>query len=593
MSFFKTFLASVLGTFLALFLILLVLTAGLMSSSSQPEPYLQEGTVLTIDLSGTIPARTIQDPLQELLSGPQRSVSLERLKESLEKAASDDRIAGVWITASRITTSWATLESARDYLEQFREESDKFLYFTTNDIGMNESAYFLASAADSIFFPPETYFEFNGFAIQTSYYSELLDMIGIDPEIIRAGSYKSAVEPFLRTDSSPENREQLTAILNSVSDTFRNAVSSGRGLSPEQIDRQLNELPENSIEYALDTGLIDGIAYRHEVEQIIQERLQFGEEDELHTTSIARYSRVSASSAGLSEPSTDNRIAVIHASGMIVPSSIETPFSSGPMITDRNIRESLEDALENDQVKSIVIHIDSGGGATSTSELIYKQIREAAKKKPVVAYLGNVAASGGYYIAMGANQVISSPNTITGSIGVYNMMFNTSSLYNDHLGIFFETFKTHDHADMNVMTRPLTDGERMAVRRRVESTYDRFLDIVSESRGMNRNEVHEVAQGRVWTGQDASQRGLVDQLGDLQDAVVRAAELAEIEEYRLLNYPKPKDLFQVLFQSADASVRSWLSDTIPFYGEHKQVEDLVRHHANRNWAVMPVKFHIQ
>lgn len=595
MNFLKTFLASILGTVIGVSLLFLILFVAIISTSGEPEPYIRSNTVLTIELSGNIPARTEHDPFRELFpSDSGDRVSLERLKNNLEKAANDDRIPGVWIKLNRVTASWANLQTAYNYLNEFKQESGKFVYASTDDLGMNESAYFLASLADSVFSPPETFFEFNGFVIQTSYFKNMLDKIGIEPEIVRVGSYKSAVEPFMREESSPENREQLMSILNTASNTFISAVEK-RGLSAERIDELMNEIPENSVEWARDAGLIDVIAHPHEVENAIKTRLELEEDETLRTVSLNRYNRATPSSAGMDRIRTDDRIAVIYASGMIIPQAMAGgPFNTDPTITAEGIQRSLKSSLDDDNVKAIVIHINSGGGAISTSELIWGHIREASQKKPVIAYLGSVAASGGYYIAMGADSVMAAPNTITGSIGIYNMLFNTQEFYNDKLGINFEEFKTHDHADINLMTRPLTPSEREAIQRSVEDGYETFLNRVAKGRDMTRDEVHEVGQGRIWTGNEAHQLNLVDLLGDLDDAIAVAAEKADIEEYRLVTYPERKELFEMLFSSTEAKISSWVQSLlpIPYANEIHTLEQLMQHNIGRNWAIMPVQFTI-
>ncbi|MEX0994857.1 MAG: signal peptide peptidase SppA [Balneolaceae bacterium] len=593
MNFFKTFFASILGTIIGIMLLLLILFIGIMSSSGEPEPYIRSNTVLTIDLSGNIPARTVFDPFQELFpSSVHPPVSLSMLKSNLQKAAADDNISGVWIKMNRVSASWANLESAYKYLQEFRE-SGKFIYASTDDIGMNENAYYLATAADSVFSPPSTTFEFNGFVMQTSYYREMLEKIGIEPEIQRVGEYNSGVEPFLREESSPENRVQITALLDNVYETFNEAVQLKSGLSLDQVNTLMNDIPEDPIARAHEHGLIDVISFPAELEGQIKNRIGEEEDNSLRTVNIQRYNRVTPQTAGLELPDTDNRIAVIYASGIIIPEAPTGFFDNQTVITANSIKKSLDSALDDDNVKAIVLHINSGGGAASTSDLIWHHLREASKEKPVVAYMGNVAASGGYYIAMGADRVLASANTITGSIGIYSMMFNTRELYNNKLGIHFEEFKTHDHADLNLMTRPLTPSERDALQRNIRNGYELFLERVANSREMSRDEVHEVAQGRIWTGKDALNNRLIDQVGNLDTALESAAELAEIDAYKTVTYPEKKDFFEILFGSAQARIESWTQSLIPYSQEIRTVEELMSHNAGRNWLVLPVEFRIE
>jgi len=454
MKFLKTFLASLLGTIIGIMLLLLIVFATLVSSSSDPEPYVRSNTVLSFTLSGDIPAHVSPDPFEELFnpSGGAK-VSLASLKRNLEKAAAHDEIEGVWIKTNQVSASWANLESAYDYLRDFKE-SGKFLYFSTDDIGMNEKAYFLASLADSVFTPPETNFEFNGFVAQISFYREMLDKIGIEPAIFRVGKYKSAVEPFMQRESSPESEEQIREILNAASERFVLAMEERTGKSAAEINEMLNSPPVNRLQFALDNGLVDAFAYDDEIEEIIKDRIGLEEDDDLRTISFGRYSRVTGSTAGLDVPSGDNKIAVIYASGAIMPDLGQSPFGNQNVITASAVRSQLTSALDDDNVKAIVLHVNSGGGAATTSDLIWNDVRKAAEKKPVIASMGSVAASGGYYIAAGADTIVAGANTITGSIGIFNLLFNSEELFNENLGIEFDTFKTHEYADLFDLTRP-------------------------------------------------------------------------------------------------------------------------------------------
>ncbi|MGM0506327.1 MAG: signal peptide peptidase SppA [Bacteroidota bacterium] len=594
MSFFKTTLATLLGSLLAAMLLVTLFFMLLISSSSQPEPYIEESSVLKINLTGMIPYRVPHNPFQELVqTGP--TLSVQSVQETLEKATHDDRIDALWLQVNRVSGSWASLSELRESITTFRETSGKPIYALTDDIGMNMGGYFLASAADTLLAPDQTYLELNGFSIQLSFFPELFEKIGIEPEITRVGEYKSAVEPFLRQDASPQQREQIGAILDQVHTLFLSEVSESRNLSTDELDRWLGTLPSDPVSSALDAGLIDRIGYPEDLETTLRRQLEIEEEDDLPVVSMQRYRRVSAESAG--EPTVDpeGTVAIIYASGMIIPQTVETPFDSQPVITAGSIASSLETALEDDDVKSIVLAINSGGGAVSTSELLYESIRRAAEKKPVIAWFGDVAASGGYYMAMGADEVMATSSTITGSIGIYSMMFNSEELYNDHLGIRFETLKTHEHADWMSMTRRMSDVEQSAMQSYMQNGYDTFLDRVATNRGQSTAEIEEVAQGCVWTGKDALEQGLVDRLGSLDDAIARAAERGGLEAWDTLELPRPKPLFEALFASADASARSWIRDAIPFSRTlEENAEPLsILEQPRQIWAILPVDVRIQ
>jgi protease-4 len=596
MKFFKTFLASVLGTFVALFLLFLIFFAALVSSSSETEPYIRSNTVLKFDLVGNIPARAFSDPFEELITGSANvPVSLETLRNNLEKAASDETISAVWVKTNFINASWANLQTAYKYFETFKDSTDKPLYFSTDDIGFNEKSYYLATLADSVFSPPVTNFEFDGFVSQFTFYKPMLDKIGIEPEIFRVGKYKSAVEPFTSEESSPESRMQTRMIMDAAMSTYTAAVSQKLGTTPEEVNNMLNTPPVDRVNYALENGLLDALVFENDVEQIIKNRIGLDEDDELNTVSYSRYSKVSNNSAGLETSDSSDKIAVIYTSGMILPNLPDSPFGNNQGITPASVKKQLDDALDDSNTKAIVIHINSPGGSATSSDLIWNSIKEASDKVPVIASMGSVAASGGYYMAMGADTVLASKNTITGSIGIFNLLFNAEELFNENIGILYETMKTHEYADLFDLTRPFTNAERNVIQQNVELGYETFLNRVAEARGMTRDEVHEHAQGRVFTGADAHEVGLVDILGDLDDAIAVAAGKAGIEDYRVETYPKKEDIFASLFGTAETKVQAMLSSWMPssLIEESSSFREILNQPSGQNWMLLPGKFDVE
>lgn len=596
MKFFKTFLASVLGTFVALFLLFLVFFVALLSSSSETEPYIRSNTVLKFELSGDIPARASADPLEELFSGSANvPVSLENLKNNLEKAAVDENISAVWVKTNFVGASWANLQSAYKYFENFKNSTDKPLYFSTDDLGFNEKAYFLATLADSVFSPPVTNFEFDGFVSQFTFYKPMLDKIGIEPEIFRVGKYKSAVEPFTSEESSPESRFQSREIMDAALTTYVTAVAKKLDVSTDEVNSMLNTPPVDRVNYAVENGLLDAIAFESDIEEIIKNRIGLEEDDELKTVSYSRYTKVSDKSAGLETTDASDKIAVIYTSGMILPNLPDSPFGNNQGITPASVKKQLDKALDDSDTKAIVIHINSPGGSATSSDLIWHSIKEASEKMPVIASMGSVAASGGYYMAMGADSVLAAENTITGSIGVFNLLFNVEELMSENIGIEYETIKTHEYADLFDLTRPFTNAERNVIQQNVESAYETFLNRVAEGRGMTRDEVHEHAQGRVFTGIDAHEVGLVDILGDLDDAIMVAAEKAGIEDYQVETYPKKEDLFASLFGAADVKVQAMLSSWIPsdLMKETASFREILEQPSGQNWMLLPGKFDVE
>lgn len=576
MKFFKTLIAATLGTLLALVVIFIVLAITLSTVGEEPEPYVRENTVLKLNVSGALPARSIDNPFDELLNPTrQKAVSFETLKNNLTKAAADDNIKGVLLEIDFVSEGWANLQAAHRAITQFRDSTDKFIYAMTNDAGFNEKGYFLATAADSVFSPPESFFEFDGFYTQVTFYDNLFERIGVEAEITRSGKYKGAVEPYLRDDLSKENEYQLTQIIDGVSSTFLEAVSKKSGKSVEELNNLLNGTPHLTAGYGYEQGFIDSLMYAHQLDSLITRRIGFEDEDDtFETITNSRYAKVSNESAGIEDLDSDGKIAVIYASGIIIPEIAAGGgfLNNQQFITAPWFKEQLEEATEDDDVKALVVRINSPGGSGSTSDAIWKMIQETREKMPVIVSMGPVAASGGYYIAMAADTIVAEPTTITGSIGVFSTKFNTKQLFNDELGITFDEVKSHEHADWLSTTRGFTPSEQKAFQAFSDSFYDAFITKVAQSRGLTKPQVHDVAQGRVWIAADAQQQKLVDVLGGLDKALRIAAEKAELEEFETEDYPKAKDLFQLLMGSTQSKVQSWFGDSI-LGNEHIQKLD--------------------
>lgn len=596
MTFFKSFLASCLGIFTSFILLLVAFFIILASSTSEPLPEVKENSVLTIKMSGSIPAYSVPSPVESYFNpNAANKLSLVTLKENLEKAATDDRIKGVWVKANMLGESWANLEHAYQYFKEFKD-SGKFLYFSTDDIGYNEQSFYLASLADSVFSPPYTNFEFDGFVSQLSFYADMLDKIGVQPEVFRVGKYKSAVEPFLQTSASPESRQQIEEILAMATETFVKAVSEKTGRSAAEVNEMLNSSPVNRLEYARENGLIDAFAFENDVEKSIKNEIGVDADDELETISFSTYGKIPSSLAGVESPSSRDRVAVIYANGPIMPDlGSQSPLDNSGMITASFIKKQLDEALDRSTVKAIVLHVNSPGGSATTSDLIWNSIREASKKKPVVAYMGSVAASGGYYISMGADTVMAAPNTITGSIGIFNLLFNVQELTEDKIGLDFEVVKSHEYADLLDLTEPFTPAEERIIQQNVDHGYEVFLARVAENRGMSRDEVNEVAQGRVWTGSAALEVGLVDKLGSLEDATAMAAKMAGIDEYRIENFPKQKGLFEALMAESEAKVYAYVNSWFSFTNteEIRNIQMLMEQPAGQNWMILPTEITVQ
>jgi protease-4 len=597
MRFLSTFFASLLAFFVAFGLFFIVTIAIVASSSSEPEPYIQDDTVLKIDLNGTLSMTADQDPFEALFNEGDIPLSIESLTDVLEKAAVDERISGVWLETEFIGGSWVALEEAHRLLTQFKEESGKFVLASTTDLGFDEKGYYLASTADSIYAPSQAYFEFNGFVMQLSYYQELLDKIGVEPEIFRVGKYKSAVEQWLTDEISPADREQREALLAQVKSEFLSKVSLKTGLSEAELDNLMDELYTGSMVDGHAAGLIDELAFPDEIRKAVAEAAGVDEVDDLEIVDFGRYAKVGRDEAGLQENSSDNELAVVYASGAIMPSiPSDFPFESDDAITFEALNETLNELESDDDVKGAILFIESPGGSASTSELIWNRLKAFSETKPIYTYMGSVAASGGYYIAAGTQKIYASPNTITGSIGIFRTMFNAEELMNDRLGITLSEVQTDPHADILTMTRPLTAAERRALQNATNQGYERFLEVVAESRNMTRDEVHELAQGRVWPGSMALEAGLVDGLGTLDDALAALAEEAEIQDYVTERYPAPKDPIEELFGTSSQMMAQWSIQWLPQPLKEVLNQPMMKDPkamSRQTWALSPVKIDIQ
>jgi len=563
MKFFKTLIAATLGTLTAFFIVFIILFLTVISSSGEPEPYIRDNSVLKIELRGNIPARTTQNPLEELLGQSNNTVSLETLKENFSKAKVHDHIKGVLLEIDFVSAGWANLEEAHRLIKSFRDSTDKFVYAKTTDVGYNEQGYFLATAADSIFSPPEAFFEFDGFMSQVTFYTGLFEKLGIEAEITRHGKYKSAVEPYYKKELSSESEYQLEQIIQQTSNTFIDAVHNRSGKSVEEINRLMNDQPRLTVSFGYQNGLIDSLLYDNNLESLIKDRIGLEPDDAVHMIPNERYLKVTPQTAGLPANNSSNKIAVIHAGGIILPEmDAANPLGNQQLITAGFFEKQLEEIKDDQDIKALVIRVNSPGGSGSTSDEIWNMIRETKKEIPVIVSMGPVAASGGYYIAMAADSIVAEPTTITGSIGVFATKFNARQLFNDEIGITFDEVKSHNHADWLLPTREFTSSEKKAMQEYIDTFYDTFISKVAISRGMSKEQVDEIAQGRVWTGADAKKQNLVDVIGGIDTAVDLAAEKAGIEDYQLAVYPEKQDLYQLLMGNAQATAGSFMPDNL-------------------------------
>jgi protease IV len=563
----RDFLKNVLATFIGLFLFttigILGLTAFIAAIASQAgnddKPTVADKSILTFDLSQPIndanPAASAREVLGSAIGGGNprgEAIALRAVTESLEQAAKDKHIVGLYLTGSVQGTGFATLREVRQALQKFRD-SGKPIY-AYDATSWQEKDYYLTSLATSIALHPTGLLEINGLGFQTPFFAEALQKYGVGVQVLRVGKYKAAVEPYLLNSSSPENREQTQKWLSDLWNEFLTASAQSRKISPQKIQAIANQDGLLLSTQAKSQGLIDKVAHEDEVIADLQKLT--GEDPDTH--SFRQISLSSYTQTLDSDRSSTNRIAVLYADGEIVSGR-----GSLSTIGGEAVAELIRDLRNDSDIKAIVLRINSPGGSATASEQITREVFLTNREKPVIVSMGDYAASGGYQIAANATQIFASPNTITGSIGVYGVLPNFQAIANKN-GLTWDTFKTGKFADSETIARPKTAEELAIGQRVVNQIYDEFLNIVSKGRDLPKAKVNEIAQGRVWSGLEAQKIGLVDKLGGLEDAIRAAAQQAKLgDDWELDEYPRAKLSFEAkllgqLFKStlSDSSTQS-------------------------------------
>jgi protease-4 len=549
MRFLSTLTASVLGTLLALGLVVFFLFFFFfaLALSGDTTPTIQPGSVLVVPIEGPIPERMADDPFQQAFGDGPR-YDLRDLQTALRNAQTDERIEAVWLRLKGTSASWGTLEEVRSAVAGARADGLPVIA-SSEEFGMGEKDYFLASAADSVFVGPQSSFEYNGFASIQPFFEGAFDKLGVEPQLVRAGKFKSAGEPFTRSDLSEPNRRQIEALLSTVNTRFKEAVAAARGLPADTLEQLADENAMLRAEAAAEAGLIDGLQYEDEVKALLRTRLGLPAGTDLPTTSVTNYSRVPASDAGVTY-SGEGHVALVYGEGNIVTGDPdEGPFGPGNQVLGSTpLVEALNEARTSSAAKAVVLRINSPGGSAAASEAIWRAVQRTAAEKPLYVSMGGVAASGGYYIAAPADTILANPTTTTGSIGVFGLLFNAESLFEDRLGVTFDQVSTSPYADLYTPVKPLAPEERRLLAGSIDEVYDIFLQRVADGRGMDTSAVNDVAQGRVWSGRDAREVGLVDTTGGLRDAIALAGEAGGLGDgpYRTRVLPRPKTFFERL-----------------------------------------------
>lgn len=540
--FFKMFFASLLAMIVAGVIVFGVIIGSIVSmvssvTSTDKESKVQAGSILVIETKKRLHEQGESNSLAAFSNESSYSAGLYDVVKAVAHAKTDDNIKGILIKLSGTPNGWATNQQLRMALADFKT-SKKPIYAYGEDI--TQGAYYVASVADNIYLNPVGGVELKGFATQLAFFKGTLDKLELQPEIFYAGKFKSATEPFRADKMSEPNRLQITQFQQGFWNEFVKAVAEHTKADVATINEWTTTGAIQFPADALTTKMVDGLLYWDEVEQRLRTHTGQKEKDALKYVSIDEY----ASSVKADGKVNDTRIAVLFAEGAIASGEQDDDFSIGA----KTIVEKIRKIRDNEKIKAVVLRINSPGGSALASEVILRELSLLRKKKPVVVSMGDYAASGGYYIACQADSIFALPNTITGSIGVFTMLFNAENLMKNKLGVTFDEVKTAPYADFPSGTRPLTADEAKRMQNSVDTIYNIFKTHVANARKMSLADVDSIAQGRVWTGTDALRIKLVDGLGDLNRAIHSAASLAKINNYKVVTYPEPSDKFESLMR---------------------------------------------
>ena len=554
-----------------------------MVASTDATPKVNDNSVLVLDLNGVMQERSEDDFYGFLTGGEMSSLGLDDLTEAVEKAKADDNVKGIYIEAGMFAPDGpASVQALRDKLVDFKKSGKWIVAYGDQ---YTQSAYWLCSVADKVIVNPEGMVDWHGLCTETMYFKDLMAKFGVKMQIAKVGKFKSAVEPFFADKMSDANREQISVYLNGIWGNVVKDVAQSRKLDAKTLNAYADSLVTfASADELLKMKLVDQVAYYDEVRADIKKRLDLDEDDNISQVSVKQMC------AQPNKNKADDRIAVYYAYGDIV-SDTQGGMSEGASICSANMVPDLEALMNDDDVKAVVLRVNSPGGSAYASEQIWRAVTRLKAKKPVVVSMGTYAASGGYYISCAANYIYAEPTTLTGSIGIFGMFPDVSGLLTDKLGLKFDQVKTNKYSNFGTSSRPFTEEEMTYLTNMVDRGYKTFTKRVSDGRKIPVERVYEIAEGRVWLGQDALKIKLVDGIGGIDQAVAKAAELAKVKEYRTKAYPAKADMIESLLNRASSEGGNYLDGKLratlgEYYAPFMFLKQLDRHDAIQ--ARMPV-----
>lgn len=592
--FLKFTFASVLGVILAgvVFTILGIITLVGMVASADTETVVKDNSVFVLDFKGNLSERVQQNMFQQLLGEEFESYGLEDVLASIKKAKENDKIKGIYLQPSYLNTSFASLEEIRNALLDFKE-SGKFIVAYADQY--TQGMYYLCSVADKVIANPQGSLGWHGLASQPIFFKDLLDKIGVDVQVFKVGTYKSAVEPFIATEMSPANREQVTVFMESIWNNILSDVSASRQISPDSLNAYADKYMDlrQATEY-VKCGLADTLMYKDGVLAYLKQLTGREEDDNVNSLFIEDMINVKKN---VPRDKSGNTIAVYYAVGEIVDAA-PSSTSTQEVIEGQKVARDLRRLREDDNVKAVVLRVNSPGGSAYASEQIWHEVVRLKEKKPVVVSMGDYAASGGYYISCAATTIYADPTTLTGSIGIFGMIPSGEKLFKDKLGLDFDVVKTNKLSDMGaglgiLATRPFNTAEQEVLQNRINNGYKLFVNRCAEGRNMPVEAIEKIAQGRVWTGEMAKELGLVDELGGIDKALEAAATLAGVENYSVIGKPEKENLFMSFLNDqrkhyVSSQMQEYMGE---LYGSFKTLEHLKD--ANPVQARIPFELNIR
>ena len=540
--FLKVTLATVTGIVISsvVLFFISILVVFSMVSSSESETQVRKNSVMMLDLNGTLAERSQENPLDLIMKDDYKTYGLDDILSSIKKAKENEDIKGIYIQATSLGAGFASLEEIRNALKDFKE-SGKFVVAYGD--AYTQGLYYLSSVADKVLLNPQGMLEWRGLAATPMFFKDLLEKVGVEMQVFKVGTYKSAVEPFISTEMSAANREQINVYLSSIWGQITSAVAESRNLSVEALNKEADRmLMFYPAEESVKNGLVDTLIYKNDVRDYLKNLAGIDKDDNMPVLGIQDMINVKKN---VPRDKSGNVIAVYYAYGEIDGGS---SASTDEGINSEKVIKDLRKLKDNENVKAVVLRVNSPGGSAYGSEQIWYAVNQLKKEKPVIVSMGDYAASGGYYISCNADTIVAEPTTLTGSIGIFGMMPNAKGL-TEKLGVSFDVVKTNPYADFGNLTRPMNDGEKGLMQMYVNNGYELFLTRCSDGRGISMEELDKIAQGRVWTGSTAKELGLVDELGGLDKALEIAIAKAGVDAYTVMSYPKKEGFLESLMNT--------------------------------------------